>query len=107
MSRFPVTKTLKLDFLGTEWTQAFISFSGLSFKEMQEFADAGAELDKDNPESKKNLDFTVNLLKQHFANGKAWNGQDLEDITADDLTDLPVDALVKAVKLLSGVDQNL
>lgn len=106
-SKFPVTKELKLDFLGQEWVGAAIRFSSLSFSEMREFAKLGSELDKENPDSEKNLDLTVELLEGHFQSGKAWNGQELVDLEKADLVELPVDALTKGIQLLAGTDQNL
>ena len=104
---FPVTKELKLDYLGSEWAGAYIKFSALTFNDMREFAKLGAKLDKDNPESEKNLDLTVEMLDAHFQSGKAWNGTELVDLQKNDLVELPVDALTKGIQLLAGTDTNL
>jgi hypothetical protein len=104
---FPVTKTLKLDYLGQGWEDAYLNLSGLSFKEMRIFAKMGAEFDKENPESDKNLDLTVELIEDHFIGGKAWNGSELVDLKKEDIPDLPVEVLTRAIQLLAGTDQNL
>lgn len=103
---FVVKKHLKLDFLGEGWEQAYLDFSGLTFKEVREFSKV--QVDTDNPDNEKNLDLTVTLLENHFLRGTAFDGQKQVDVKKEDLGDLPVDALTKAVQLLVGsTDQNL
>lgn len=97
---FVVKKTLKLDFLGDGWQDAYLEFSGLTFKESRGFSEK--KFDENNPESAENLEFVITLLKTHFLGGKGWNGSELVDITTDDLEDLPVDAISKSVEALVG-----
>lgn len=106
MSKFVVTKELKLDDLGEGWAGASIKFSGLSFKQAREFAKL--TLDEKEPDNDKNLDLLVKLLGEHFISGQGYNGTELVDLTAEDLPDLPTEVLTKAITLLSaGPDQNL
>lgn len=97
---FPVKKTLKLDFLGEGWEGAYINFSGLTFKETRGFA--AQKLNEQDAEDPENVEFVLSLLKDHFLDGKGFNGTDLSDLTADDIEDLPVDVIGKSVELLAG-----
>jgi hypothetical protein len=104
---FPVTKVLKLNDLGSEWANASISFNGLSFKQAREFSKLTFNDDTEDDKD-KNLDLLVKLLGEHFQSGKAWNGTELVDLTAEDLPELPTEVLTKAIQLLSaGPDANL
>lgn len=103
---FPVTKKLELDYLGEGWAGAYINFSGLSFKQARVFEKM--TLDTENPENDKNLDLLLETLGEHLLSGKAWNGTELVDLKAEDLSDLPVEVLTKAIGLITaGPDANL
>ena len=100
-NKFPVEKTLKLDFLGAGWnTGAQLVFSGLTFAQTKELA-ASVDLDDANA-NEKNFELVVKFLTDHFIRGNAWNGTTLVNITSEELVDLPVEVINAAVKLLSG-----
>jgi hypothetical protein len=97
---FVVKKKLSLDFLGDGWKDAYLEFSGLTFKESRGFT--SQKFDEKNPDSDENLNFVINLLKEHFLTGKGYDGTDLIDIAKDDIEDLPPEAISKAVEALVG-----
>jgi ribosomal protein L13E len=102
-TKFPVEKILSLAFLGKGWENAELVFSGLTFAQTRELAsnvDISDTVSKDKNE--KNFDIVVKFLTDHFIRGKAWNGTTTVDITKDDIVDLPVEVINKAVLLLSG-----
>lgn len=100
-NKFPVQKVLNLGFLGKGWdTGAEIAFSGLTFGQTQELASVNLD---DSPEkAAETTKFILGFLEEHFLQGKAWNGTALVDLTEDDLKELPVEVINKAVELLAG-----
>lgn len=97
---FPVQKKIDLSFLGAEWTGAEINFRALTFKETRDLA--GLNFDADNPDADKSIEFVTKFLGDHFISGKAYNGEGLVPLTKDDLEELPVDVINKAVEVLAG-----
>lgn len=97
---FLVKKKFDLAFLGDGWSGAYIIFSALTFKESRGFANQ--QFDEENPQNEANLNFVIELLQAHFIEGKAYNGNDLVDLSKDDLEELPVDVITQAVELLVG-----
>lgn len=103
---FPVRKELKLDFLGAEWAGAYIAYRALTFKETRGFSNL--ELDNENANSEQNMEAVLELLQGHFIEGKAYDGNQLVDLTVDDLENLPVDVIGKSVEALAGgISENL
>jgi hypothetical protein len=101
MSKFPIEKRLDLGFLGQGWQGAELVLSGLTFAETKEIANVG--VDPDAPDAnEKSTAFVSDFLGKHFLRGKAFNGTNLVDLTKEDLEELPIEVVNKAVELLSG-----
>ena len=115
MAKFPVKKKVDLSFIDPEWKGAFVTFSALTFAETREFSKIDFDINpnetdttKRNGDIQKNLEFVTNLLGTHFIEGQAWDGEKLVPLAADDLSDLPIDAVNKAVEsLIGGPSANL
>lgn len=101
MSKFPVEKKLDLSFLGGNWTGAELVLSGLTFAQTKDLTDVNTDA-TGSEAAKANAEFVVKFLGDHFLRGKAWNGSTLVELTKDDLGDLPVEVVNKAVELLAG-----
>ena|ERR1700756_2109968 len=98
---FPVQKRIDLSFLGAEWSGAELVFRALTFKETRDLA--GLNFDEEDPTAQeKSVEFVTKFLGDHFISGKAFNGDGLVPVTKDDLDELPVDVVNKAVEVLSG-----
>ena len=100
---FPVEKKLDLAYLGDSWAGAYLSFSVLSFRETRKFGEL--KVNTENPTSEdndKNADFVITTLGDHFISGKAFNGEALIDVRKEDIPDLPMDVINKAIATLAG-----
>lgn len=109
--RFVVRKRLSLDFFGDDWKDCYINFTPVTYREANELTalkdiDAKKLSDK---EREKLAEQTLNMLKDHFVDGKGYTGEaELVDLTADDIVDLPVEIISKAIVVLRGnIDPNL
>jgi hypothetical protein len=98
--KFVVAKKLELDFLGEGWNGAFINFSVPSLKEIMS-QDLPSE-DEVKADSKKYSEQMITFAQDHFLNGKGWNGNQLVDLVAGDIQELPMNVFVEATKLLMG-----
>ncbi len=98
---FVVKKKLSLDFLGTDWHAAYINFTLPSLKDsLSQSTPTQAEIEAD---PKKYTLEMIAFLEEHFIDGKGWNGNELVDLTKDDIQELPSSVFAKGVELLSGV----
>lgn len=98
---FTVKKKLDLSYLGEGWVgSTYLNFNGMTFAETREFAKLN--MDAEDPNSEKNLEVVMNLLKSHFVDGRGFDGTNVVDITADDLENLPTDVVTKSIELLAG-----
>lgn len=103
MSKFVVKKRFQLDFLNEDWKEAYIEFSAFTVKDIKERLSKLAQLDqKDTNEIAGGLDQMIELLKEKFVSGKGVDitGK-LIDLEKEDIGELPVEAISKAVSFLS------
>ncbi len=97
---FVVKKQLSLDFLGEGWHGAYINFTLPSLKvSLEQSTPTQEEIEAD---PKKYTLEMVTFLEEHFIDGKGWNGNELVDLTKDDIQELPSAVFAKGVELLSG-----
>ncbi len=97
---FVVKKQLSLDFLGEGWHGAYITFTLPSLKDsLAQSTPSQEEIEK---EPKKYTLEMVKYLEEHFIDGKGWNGNELVDLTKDDIQLLPTEVFAKGIELLSG-----
>jgi hypothetical protein len=123
MTTFTVKKKLDLAFLGQGWdTGAFLNFRSMTFAETREFAKLSAPATppavpsnvgfdgkaivapaSDVPAGTlDNLEQVLTIVKDHFIDGRGYDGNALSDITVDDIEDLPTEVITKSVALLAG-----
>lgn len=103
MSKFVVKKRFELGFLNEEWKEAYIDFSAFTVKDIKERLSKLVEIDQKEAKAVAGgLDQMIELLKEKFVGGKGVDekGQ-LVDLTKEDIGELPVEAISKAVSFLS------
>lgn len=93
--KLDITEKLSLAFLGEGWEECYISFSALTVGMAKKFR----QTDESDPEL---LDKGVSLLKELFVEGKVLSGGEIKALKKDDLDDLPVTILNRAVTLLAN-----
>lgn len=102
MANFLVRRRLSLGFLGVEWKECYLSFNSLSYGELYKVS--SLKTDPTDPKSVKvSMDQTLALLQEKFIDGKGLSTDGkIIDITKDDLVNLPVEVINKAVLFLVG-----
>ncbi len=99
MSKFKVVKKLSLDFLGTEWKDAYINFEVLTIADIKNKFPALAQLDQNDPASVVGgMDMILDILKSKFVDGKAPEGKELK---VEDLESLPAELMKRSLDFLS------
>jgi len=96
---FVVRRTIKLDFLGDEWKDAFVVMTPFSWDDnttLLKFRKADSET---IVEDQKELS---ELIKSRLVEGKGWNGEKLIPITRENVGALPVEAFTKIFQELQG-----
>lgn len=108
--RFVVRKKLSLDFFGDDWAECYINFTPVTYREANELT-ALKDVDATNltDEQREQLaGQTLDMLKDHFVDGKGYTEDGIVDLTAEDIEDLPVEIIAKAIVVLRGnIDPNL
>ncbi len=99
-----IKKTVKLDFLGEEYKDAYIVFKSVPVKDFEIIAKEQEEIGDDNS---KALHFIIDNLKKYFISGKAPNESgELVDLVKDDVEDLDQQSVIKCFELLTGQNVN-
>lgn len=96
---FIIKKRLELGFLGEGWSECYADFRPLTFGDLSELEGLRAGAD-DAAESNAKL---IAILKDRFIGGKALTGDGIVDLEAGDVDSMPVEFVLNATKLLSGV----
>lgn len=126
-----IKKSIKLDFLGDEYKEAFFVFQTIPLPDYKEFLksipessaefttivakiDSGDYTDNDvkrleelraqrDDNESKELDIIMNLLKKYFISGKFPNDKgELEDVAKDDLDGVDQTCAMQCFKTLTG-----
>ena len=95
---FTFTKKVDLSEFGEEWKDSYVVVRRLTFGETKDLAG----FDADSGDTAKNVEFAVSLLQSHFVEGKAFNGTELVNLTADDVESLPIDIVNKVIEAVVG-----
>lgn len=104
--KLDISRTLSLDFLGTEWKDCYIKFSYISANEAKSFMDFAMD-EKDKASVEESFTRIIAVLKDKFIEGKVMSEGKVADISANDINELPTDILKKAIVLLtSGFDED-
>lgn len=101
MGKFAIKKRISLEFLGTEYKDAFLVFKSIPIKDFKEIV---KEIDKTEDDSKTSLEVISKYLQDYFIEGKFPNDLgELEAVTKEDLSDF-VDSTTanKCFELLTG-----
>lgn len=122
-NKFGFLKTVKLDNLGDAHKDDYLKFHEVTFREATELAEAQQDADKsredlnaaeaDEKKRKDNMEATrhlIDLLKDKFVSGEVFNEETEQrvEVNVNDLESLPMRAVTKAAKELSGgADENL
>lgn len=127
-TKFGFLKTIKLDNLGEPHKDDYLKFEEVTFKEGQELADAQQAADaareklqneqggeeaaakQKKEDDRKATEYLIKLLKNKFIEGEVYNEKTDKKVTVEvnDLENLPMRAVTKAAKELSGgTDENL
>ena len=103
MSKFKIVKRFSLDFIAPEWKDAYINFNVLTVSDVKEVFPTLAkmkEIQEDNISA--GLDSVLEVVKNKFIDGKAINEKgELIPLLVEDINDLPVTILSKALSFLS------
>jgi hypothetical protein len=90
---YVLIRTLALDDISEDWKGCYISFREPSVKEAQKLT----EIDTESSESFVSV---MKLLEQIFIKGKAFDGEKVVDIVSEDLKELPLSIITRAVSFL-------
>lgn len=111
MNKFVVYQTLKLDFLGEGWEEAYLKFNAVPYADTETLQkDYGLEgvtpeSIKNDPElQKKSAGFARKFLSKYYIEGKGFDGKTLIPIEKDELPLLPAIAILTAVTFLNKTE---
>lgn len=98
MSKFGLLKTLTLEFLGEAWKDCYLKFSALTYRDFKTMVNFNVN----NPKARiQASDETIRILSEHFVEGLGVNEKGTEiKITKEDLEDLPVEVITRALSFL-------
>lgn len=94
---------MSLEFLGSEWKDAYINFIPVTIKDLEEQFPALAKMDRADAKSlDKGFETVMSLLSQKFIDGKGVDSEgNLIDIGKEDLKDFPAEVISRAFSFLS------
>lgn len=102
MSRFAIPKKIDLTFVGEGWDGCYIvmrSLTAKDFKKVQALAPADTNDVNQNTQA---MDAMIDLLSEKFIKGRGFDGENVVDITREDVSDLPVEILTACLEQLAG-----
>lgn len=103
--KFKIIKRFSLDFLGTDWKEAFIDFKPFSITDIKIKLPEIAKFQGKEADVDKGIDNVLELLRENFISGKAIvEDGTLKDLTAKDLGDLPFEVIGRAFSFLSQIN---
>lgn len=86
---------------GELWREAYIEVAPLTIKALPELR--GMKVDKENTElNAEQMDSILPMLKKAFVGGKVVVGEELVDAQADDMDDLPLQAMNAVITAAVG-----
>jgi hypothetical protein len=99
-----VKKKVSLEFLGEEYKEGYLCFKSLSVAEYEKLQ---KEFEKFEQDSNGSLQFTLNLLKDHYIGGIFPDEKGvLKPVDASELGDLDGGSLVRVLQDFTGVTPN-
>lgn len=97
MAKIFVKKKVNLAFLGTEYESSYIVFKALAVSEYDEIS---TKFDKAT--KKETVQIIVDLLKANFVEGKFFDGKELVELAADNITDLDEGTVAECFAYMIG-----
>lgn len=91
--KFDVKLKLSLDFLGEGWGECFLAFSPITVKQAKDFR----EIDVNDPLV---ADKGLEIMQEQFLGGKGLSEGKIVDIKKEDIEDLPISVVTKAIELM-------
>lgn len=99
MGNIEIRKRISLEFIGDEYKEGYFVFRSIPLNEYEQIMKDMDEIKDDN---KKSIPFILDLLRDHFIEGKFPIDKELKDIAADDLGDIDVATCLEIFRRLTG-----
>ena len=101
MTKFNFAKKLELNEYGQG---AYLEFNLLTFREIEKLSKISIDTESTDPKKLSDaITLSIGVLTDQFISGKLPNGKDeLAPVAKEDMADLPVEILTKAMNFLSG-----
>lgn len=94
-----IKKRVSLDFLGDEYKDSYLVFKGIAVKDYPELMKMTKAVGEDGA---KSIDLIREQLTSRFIEGRVQGDNGLEEVTADNLSDLTADVFLKCYQVISG-----
>lgn len=103
MSKIVIKKRISLDFIGSDYSEAYIEFKTIPMREYEKYAKEASN----NKDESKAVSFIMDTLKELFISGKFPDEKgELFELSSEDIEDLDVNTVVTVFKILTGQDQS-
>lgn len=96
-----IIKRISLEFLGEGYKDSYLDFNSIPLKEYGELHARTKEIEKKNDDN-ASFDFIVDQVTSRFVGGKIKQGEEMVDVTKDNLEDLPGEVILKCLNNLVG-----
>jgi len=97
MAKFNIVKKLDLSYLGEEWKDCYISFSAITYREVEAYTMV------DREDTKAATDMAISTLQNHLVEGFGIDekGERIA-IKKEDIIELPLEIVIKAINFLTA-----
>lgn len=106
MTTFVVKKKISLDFLGEDWKECYLEMTPFTFADNDKILRIQKlslqQVNMTAEEAQHASTEILNLVADKLISGKGYNGESLIPITRENLSDLPIEVIVHALKELQG-----
>lgn len=100
-----IKKRISLEFIGEEYKESYITLKALPLNKYEEYINKTKQIDKESKDKPlEPVYFILNLLKEHFVEGKIFNDGKVQDFQADDFGDLDFPTITKIFNEFTGVN---
>lgn len=102
MAKIIIKKTVKLDFLGDEYKESYLTFKAIPIKDYEKIIEDIEKLQEDN---KGSLNYIREVVPTYFLDGKFQD----EDVVKEDLDDFDQETYLQIFQRITGQrqDENL
>lgn len=102
MTKFAIKKKIDLGFLGSEWEQCYITLVPLAVKEFEKIQRIAPKDENDAEAGIEAMNAMLDIVREHFVEGKSFDGTSIVSIDRDDISDLPMEILTLCINSLAG-----